>query len=321
MFIEENSFIRFFTGDGSRNLKHVKKLIPSIPAAIERIIERATRFKGLAKFAKYEQITDVYNDLLDYAIASSVKYDKTITSLILYSLFPESRNHSLVSHEIQLQNVIKFIKNCNDNALRTFLAERFGIDTKTFAICDQYQILDVNVSADLSQKVSFSDQITQDEVTNYIEAETVKIMSVPGPAVQNLQISPVPVNRPATIVASGIKEKTNYTNLQVGTKREKKHSIANMQPVKVALPQKSVQAFSKIITNRLITDAQVIEQSSHSENVVTKQLNNVVIGERKPKMASTLDSFAVLQQKNGYSNKEKVLESFSNILKKESVSA
>ncbi len=320
MFIEENSFNRFFEGDGSRNLKHVKKLIPSIPAAMERIIDRATRFRGLAKFAKYEHISDVYNDLLDYTIASSLKYDKAITSLILHSLFPEN---SLARREIQLLNAMEFIKKCNDNSLRSFLAERFGIDTKTFAICDQYQILDVNVSADLSQKVNFTEQTTQtnkDEITNYIEAETVKIMSVPSPAVQNLQRTSVPVNHPATEVSGGIEEKNNKTNLQVETKRKKKYSITEMQPVKVVLPQKTVQAFSKIIKNRSITDAQIIEQSSHSENVVPNQTNSVVTGERNIKMSSTLDSFAVLQQKNGFSNREKVLESFSNILKKESVS-
>lgn len=323
MFIEENSFVKFFKGDGSRNLKHVKKFIPSIPAVMEQIIDRATRFRGLTKFAKYEQITDVYNDLLDYVITSSVKYDKTITSLILYSLFPESRDHSPVRHEIQLLNAIEFIKKCDDNSLRSFLAERFGIDTKTFAICDQYQILDVNVSADLSQKVRFTkqdQQTKQDEITNYIGAETVKIMSVPASAVQNLQIASVPVNHPAKDVAGGIEEKTNKTILQVETKKKKKYSIVDMESVKVALPQKTVQAFSKIIKDRSITDTQVTEQSSHSENVVHNRKNSVVTSERNTKMSSTLDSFAVLQQKNGFSNREKVLESFSNIIKKESVS-
>jgi hypothetical protein len=313
MLIEESSFIRFFEGDGIKNLKNVKKLIPSIPDAVEKIIDRATRFRGLSKFAKYEQITDVYHDLLDFAIASSVKYEKEITSLILYALFPDSRDHSSEKHEIQLRNALEYVKNGKDSSLRSFLSERFCIDEKTCTIYDQYQILNLNVSADLSQKAYFPVQTIQNESKEFSPG-TLRETPVPDPE-QNIILPAVPVYNHIKEIIGNTGIKTVEQKYKAENKKEKKnYSFTGMQPVKVILPEKSLQAFSKIIKDRSVFDAQIVDLPDHNANNMNQQKKNEI-------KTSTLDSFAILQQKNGSSNRENIIEAFSNILKKENVSA
>ncbi|MBN1602337.1 MAG: protein kinase [Chitinispirillaceae bacterium] len=318
MLVEEKSFVRFFEGGGSRNLKHVKKLIPSIPSAIEKIIDRATRFRGLSKFAKYEQIADVYHDLLDYAIASSVKFEKTITSLLLYVLFPERTDHSPVKDQIQVQNALECIQKSNDNSLRTFLTEKFNINEMTNSISDQYQILNMNVSTDLSQ-VNYYGPETDSRLINPIHAETVKIETISDQNVQKLQVQS-PDNQQVTETGRLIEADAVATNQHAVTKNEKKHVFTDLQPVKVVLPQKSVQAFSKIIKARSIIDTHVIEIPSETGKNVHPQNKSFERGDKNRIKASTTDSFSVLQQKNGYPKKDKIIESFSKILKKESIS-
>lgn len=322
MLVEEKSFVRFFDDGGSRNLKHVKKLIPSIPSAMEKIIDRATRFRGLSKFAKYEQVTDVYHDLLDYAIASSVKFEKNITSLLLYVLFPESTDHSPVKDQIQLQNALEYIQKSNDNCLRTFLTEKFNIYEMTDSISDQYQILNMNVSTDLSQ-VNYYRPIKDDSrLINPMHAETVKIETISDQNIQNVESIQVqsPDDQHVTEVSRLVEINTVAKNRHAVTKNEKKYSFTDFQPVKVVFPHKTIQTFSKIIKARSIIDTHIIELPSETENNVRQQNESFERGDKNRIKASTMDSFAVLQYEKGYPKKEKIIESFSKILKKESIS-
>ena len=101
--------------------------------------------------------------------------------------------------------------------------------------------------------------------------------------------------------------------------RENKHGFTDMQPVKVQLPHKTVQAFSKIIKARAIVDTHMIEIPSETGNNARQQNKNSDSVDKPRIKASTINSFAVFQEKNGYTKTEKIIESFSKILKKESV--
>jgi hypothetical protein len=234
-------------------------------------------------------------------------------------LFPESTDHSPVKDQIQLQNALMYIQNSNDNSLRSFLMEKFNTNEMTGPISDQYQILNTNVSTDFSKSVNYQASMMENVLNSNFYAETVKIKTISADNVKHLQAR-VTENQHITEVVVPEEGSIVTPDHHSEAERENKHGFTDMQPVKVQLPHKTVQAFSKIIKARAIVDTHMIEIPSETGNNARQQNKNSDSVDKPRIKASTINSFAVLQEKNGYPKKEKIIESFSKILKKESVS-
>jgi hypothetical protein len=319
MFIEEKSFIRFFEGNGIQKLKAVKQFLPSIPDAVDKIIACATRFRGLGKFTKYENIADLFHDLLDYTNIEPVKYNKDLTSLILYALFPESTEISSEKHTALLKNALEYIKNGKDRSMKQFLSERLNNNKVVNNYFDAHQnqrirsaqktVLNIstpngNVLSDIQDDIIMKSESVQD---NFYGQKVKNEVHHPVTFLQNIP------EEKDQILETGIPNDNANQDSEI-------HSDPMVRPPKIILPEKTVQAFSRIIKSRQVIDAHIIEMPQRSPKIVKEQ-GTTNFNAHTGKNLSTLDSFSVLKQKDGLFNSDKILGTFSNILKKESVSS
>jgi hypothetical protein len=319
MFIEEKSFTRFFEGNGIQKLKAVKQFLPSIPDAVDKIIASATRFRGLGKFTKYENVADLFHDVLDYTNIEPVKYNKDLTSLIIYALFPESTEISSEKQAVLMKRAVEYTKNGNDRSMKQLLSERLNDNKEvcTYFEASQNQRIQTTQKTVLNISTPNGNTFSNNQNEANVKSENVQDDF-------NGQKHKIRWPHPVTFSKNISEENNNVFKPKISKTSNIPVSEISPEtmsrPPKVMLPEKTVQAFSRIIKTSQIIDAQIIEIPELSSKIVKEQgANNLnVQTERNP---STLDSFSVLKQKNGRVNSDKILGTFSNILKKESVSS
>lgn len=182
MLIGKNHFEGFCDSREAEKLKAVGQYFPSIPDELDKIIEKATRYRGLGRFTRYEHAGEFSDDLAAYSVKEDVVYDRDMTSLLLYALFNHLDNEPEEHHEIQRKKARKYIQTGNDNALKMLLGNLLKLDGKAELPPEEAIISSVGIN--LGRGDDLLDHLAEDNengsANDFNDRETICMEEVSG---------------------------------------------------------------------------------------------------------------------------------------------
>lgn len=125
MLIGYNHFMGFCNQDGTHKLDSPSRFFPSIPADLNRIIVRAIGNKSFGYYARYSNIREFSNDLLNFSISQGIGFNKDTTAITIYALFFDSKEIPTQLRYLLQERIIDYCKNGNDKSIKLLLSNCF----------------------------------------------------------------------------------------------------------------------------------------------------------------------------------------------------